>query len=123
MIAVVNDAKNAIYNRNFPDAQLHLDSAKVQLDFIPHSLYATVYYSASVTYYFFFQAEDGIRDGRVTGVQTCALPIVAWRGGDRPAAGRPGGPQHVAAGRQRLRRGPGDGHYTHGGGAHLERHR
>src|SRR5438876_5893912 len=26
-------------------------------------------------FYFFFQAEDGIRDGRVTGVQTCALPI------------------------------------------------
>src|SRR5690348_18314166 len=26
---------------------------------------------------FFFQAEDGIRDGRVTGVQTCALPIYA----------------------------------------------
>src|SRR5438876_3516375 len=26
---------------------------------------------------FFFQAEDGIRDGRVTGVQTCALPVVA----------------------------------------------
>src|SRR5690348_18388994 len=26
---------------------------------------------------FFFQAEDGIRDGRVTGVQTCALPICA----------------------------------------------
>src|SRR6266581_5937241 len=25
---------------------------------------------------FFFQAEDGIRDGRVTGVQTCALPIL-----------------------------------------------
>src|SRR5438876_2024402 len=24
---------------------------------------------------FFFQAEDGIRDGRVTGIQTCALPI------------------------------------------------
>src|SRR5438876_2554214 len=24
---------------------------------------------------FFFQAEDGIRDGRVTGVQTCDLPI------------------------------------------------
>src|SRR6267143_4598789 len=30
-----------------------------------------------MTYYvfFFFQAEDGIRDGTVTGVQTCALPI------------------------------------------------
>src|SRR5690625_2088967 len=25
--------------------------------------------------FFFFQAEDGIRDGYVTGVQTCALPI------------------------------------------------
>src|SRR5439155_12742996 len=25
--------------------------------------------------HFFFQAEDGIRDGHVTGVQTCALPI------------------------------------------------
>src|SRR5207253_8613817 len=28
---------------------------------------------------FFFQAEDGIRDGHVTGVQTCALPICAAR--------------------------------------------
>src|SRR5207249_9239059 len=26
---------------------------------------------------FFFQAEDGIRDRNVTGVQTCALPILA----------------------------------------------
>src|SRR5690606_40077064 len=26
---------------------------------------------------FFFQAEDGIRDFHVTGVQTCALPILA----------------------------------------------
>src|SRR5437870_6440737 len=29
--------------------------------------------------FFFFQAEDGIRDGHVTGVQTCALPI--WKMG------------------------------------------
>src|SRR5205085_3745590 len=28
-------------------------------------------------YFFFFQAEDGIRDLTVTGVQTCALPILA----------------------------------------------
>src|SRR5690625_7866262 len=28
---------------------------------------------------FFFQAEDGIRDGHVTGVQTCALPIYNFR--------------------------------------------
>src|SRR5262249_57078785 len=27
--------------------------------------------------FFFFQAEDGIRDWSVTGVQTCALPILA----------------------------------------------
>src|SRR5437660_7938886 len=27
---------------------------------------------------FFFQAEDGIRDGHVTGVQTCALPILRF---------------------------------------------
>src|SRR5256885_6865872 len=26
--------------------------------------------------FFFFQAEDGIRDYKVTGVQTCALPIL-----------------------------------------------
>src|SRR5207245_3071809 len=30
----------------------------------------------SVCRYFFFQAEDGIRDATVTGVQTCALPIL-----------------------------------------------
>src|SRR5215204_460343 len=29
---------------------------------------------------FFFQAEDGIRDHCVTGVQTCALPIYRGRG-------------------------------------------
>src|SRR3712207_7832005 len=29
-----------------------------------------------VFYFFFFQAEDGIRDIGVTGVQTCALPIL-----------------------------------------------
>src|SRR5256884_4879624 len=28
--------------------------------------------------FFFFQAEDGIRDVAVTGVQTCALPILLW---------------------------------------------
>src|SRR6267154_4720671 len=37
--------------------------------FIPHT--------TSTMVFFFFQAEDGIRDGRVTGVQTCALPILA----------------------------------------------
>src|SRR5438270_6592790 len=31
----------------------------------------------SFIFFFFFQAEDGIRDLTVTGVQTCALPISA----------------------------------------------
>src|SRR5207249_5449642 len=31
--------------------------------------------------FFFFQAEDGIRDRNVTGVQTCALPIWQFPGG------------------------------------------
>src|SRR2546430_13088299 len=35
--------------------------------------------------FFFFQAEDGIRDLTVTGVQTCALPISL----EQPAAGLP----------------------------------
>src|SRR5215475_10106809 len=30
-----------------------------------------------IFFFFFFQAEDGIRDFHVTGVQTCALPISA----------------------------------------------
>src|SRR5258708_29300006 len=31
--------------------------------------------SSAAVVFFFFQAEDGIRDDLVTGVQTCALPI------------------------------------------------
>src|SRR2546429_6520378 len=55
-----------------------------------------VYYRVTSRFFlfFFFQAEDGIRDVAVTGVQTCALPIFdqlgrvgghADRGGDRDA--------------------------------------
>src|SRR5690606_39578459 len=39
----------------------------------------------SVRAVFFFQAEDGIRDFHVTGVQTCALPISAKSDGPSPA--------------------------------------
>src|SRR5262249_56454987 len=35
----------------------------------------TLWYSGLLCFFFFFQAEDGIRDWSVTGVQTCALPI------------------------------------------------
>src|SRR5438876_8731397 len=40
--------------------------AKTSSDFVAYNNWV---------FFFFFQAEDGIRDGRVTGVQTCALPI------------------------------------------------
>src|SRR2546425_7838294 len=41
--------------------------------------------------FFFFQAEDGIRDKLVTGVQTCALPISATIPPSRGAAGAASG--------------------------------
>src|SRR5437773_3362872 len=48
-------------------------------------------------FFFFFQAEDGIRDRDVTGVQTCALPILRRLPRPEPALGRcraPRGPLH-----------------------------
>src|SRR5207253_7097540 len=61
---------------------------------------------------FFFQAEDGIRDGHVTGVQTCALPI--WlicvllsmrqrsgRAGASSSSARPGSERRVSHARRR----------------------
>src|SRR2546430_13574880 len=59
-----------------------------------------------VSLFFFFQAEDGIRDLTVTGVQTCALPIcgaaavpVARHG---PPAGRPVGERAEVRGALRV---------------------
>src|SRR5690606_39729827 len=72
---------------------------------------------------FFFQAEDGIRDFHVTGVQTCALPILLRgqpgvragvpagggarhrRGGGRGVVGERGGGRPAGAGAPRDRRG------------------
>src|SRR2546426_3451132 len=51
------------------------------------SFYVMIYYChrflvSIYCFFFFFQAEDGIRDYKVTGVQTCALPIFegGWPG-------------------------------------------
>src|SRR5206468_6959912 len=53
---------------------------------------------------FFFQAEDGIRDLIVTGVQTCALPISIWRSaGLRPGPKQRVAPQYVPGRRPALR--------------------
>src|SRR5438067_8902874 len=49
---------------------------------------------------FFFQAEDGIRDRNVTGVQTCALPIS--RGLDDADGGGGAGDGGAAAGGEQL---------------------
>src|SRR2546430_12619182 len=48
--------------------------------------YTMVYGVLQLIVFFFFQAEDGIRDLTVTGVQTCALPIC----GDCSRRPRPG---------------------------------
>src|SRR5438128_8808088 len=49
--------------------------------------------SCSRFVFFFFQAEDGIRDATVTGVQTCALPILG-RANLAPADIRKAGPAY-----------------------------
>src|SRR5260370_26312783 len=54
-----------------------------------------MYARSNIRYFFFFQAEDGIRDSSVTGVQTCALPI--YPGGSNPG----GGNRNASAARQR----------------------
>src|SRR2546430_8799798 len=61
-----------------------------------------------VSSFFFFQAEDGIRDLTVTGVQTCALPIsvirwVPFRRARPSFASRtsPGSPARASASRAR----------------------
>src|SRR6266498_5933540 len=43
----------------------------------------------SLFFFFFFQAEDGIRDADVTGVQTCALPISRHGPGHAPRRDTP----------------------------------
>src|SRR3990167_11519833 len=45
---------------------------------------AFVFVARSWMWMFFFQAEDGIRDLTVTGVQTCARPIAHRRDGEVP---------------------------------------
>src|SRR5437764_7140985 len=51
--------------------------------------------SAPIGWSFFFQAEDGIRDTSVTGVQTCALPIFGPKDADRDLAAGAAGDRAV----------------------------
>src|SRR2546427_4269346 len=66
-------------------------------DFTLTSLHTFALSLYSFVFFFFFQAEDGIRDLTVTGVQTCALPI-SHRRNDRR-----GGPRRVDGGSLRRR--------------------
>src|SRR5947209_12458136 len=61
-------------------------------DLVPHD-------RVDVFFLFFFQAEDGIRDIGVTGVQTCALPILraSWPTTTRSASGPAGFNCHASA--------------------------
>src|SRR5260370_29179862 len=53
--------------------------------------------ACSICCVFFFQAEDGIRDSSVTGVQTCALPISLMKSaaGDSVVLQLPGGTEYL----------------------------
>src|SRR5260370_13115862 len=67
--------------------------------------YHSYVWLVSIVFFFFFQAEDGIRDSSVTGVQTCALPIWRWvsdaqEQGERVRRRRPPRRQGQARGRQ-----------------------
>src|SRR5215813_133494 len=79
----------------------------------------------SVAVFFFFQAEDGIRDADVTGVQTCALPILTAacsldraHGEARRDRGQDGRGRREAAGWEKTRRDQGRGPRPRGGPAH-----
>src|SRR3989440_3408930 len=52
-----------------------LDQAPADARFLTTHLRFCVLLCIFLCFFFFFQAEDGIRDLIVTGVQTCALPI------------------------------------------------
>src|SRR2546426_7764468 len=63
-----------------------------------------IFWSFSFRTIFFFQAEDGIRDYKVTGVQTCALPISGRRAGPSVPTRRPARTRPTSSGRRRADR-------------------
>src|SRR5471032_3504969 len=56
-------------------------------------------------FFFFFQAEDGIRDRDVTGVQTCALPISILRSNVSASLSTPNEESFATQSRAQRRRG------------------
>src|SRR2546430_3309243 len=82
-------------------------------------LWFLLYTLLFLCFFFFFQAEDGIRDLTVTGVQTCALPIcLPGRGLDAASGGA--GAEHGHRGDQQVAGlGDGQGAGPDGGGLPL----
>src|SRR2546426_9106326 len=78
-----------------------------------------IWWADFIFVFFFFQAEDGIRDYKVTGVQTCALPISHGA----PAGAGDGIVRRLVhgrgAGRRRARRGRPDRKSTRLNSSHL----
>src|SRR6202045_5028734 len=70
-------AEAACWRRRTPQWRDHgfYLRAAIPLAITPHGPEATIAQESRQRSLFFFQAEDGIRDGHVPGVQTCALPI------------------------------------------------
>src|SRR6266511_2340273 len=58
-----------------------------ETDLAVHQLADMMPARVHISFPFFFQAEDGIRDFHVTGVQTCALPISVRGGQQEPQRG------------------------------------
>src|SRR2546430_4691275 len=70
----ITGAGYSLSGLNLPIALTSGQSYTFTVQFAPKTS-GSVTGNISVVYVFFFQAEDGIRDLTVTGVQTCALPI------------------------------------------------
>src|SRR2546429_5239603 len=71
--AFVRECLKSLPNRPISTSELHhhLGTQLLKAGIKPENSML----AQAATLYFFFQAEDGIRDVAVTGVQTCALPI------------------------------------------------
>src|SRR5207249_5981325 len=63
-----------MYINNVPESKYYGANANLLLTSL-NGFSGTISLTYSAASSFFFQAEDGIRDRNVTGVQTCALPI------------------------------------------------
>src|SRR5690554_1759470 len=73
-LVVVDGKARGISARNLATGELERHSAHAVV--IASGGYGNIFFlSTNAMGSFFFQAEDGIRDADVTGVQTCALPI------------------------------------------------